>query len=58
VLEAVAGPVVRRYNQREIGGFVESIRDRVEAQYDPDANPTGDGLEHAAWTPEPAPGDA
>jgi hypothetical protein len=56
VLGAVAGPVVERYNQTEIEGFVENTRDRAEARYDPDGDEYGTyGLGDAPWTPEPMP---
>lgn len=58
VVEAVAGPVVRRYNQRELEGFLANVRDRVEAAYDPSGTEYGAyGLGDARWEPEPLPTD-
>lgn len=56
VVETVAGPVVTRYNQRELDGFLENTRERVEAHYDPTGTEYGSySLGDAPWTPEPEP---
>jgi hypothetical protein len=54
VLEAIADPVVRRYNQRELDNFVENVRSFVEAGYDAEAPPQPFQTGEVAWTAEPA----
>lgn len=55
-VEAVAGGMVKAYNQRELEGFVENTRDRVEAAFDPTGDEYGSySLGDAPWEPEPAP---
>lgn len=56
VVEAVAGPVIERYNQRELDGFIQNTRERVEARYDPSGSEYGAySLSDAPWSPEPLP---
>lgn len=56
VVKAVAGPVVDRYNQRELDGFLENTRERVETRYDPSGTEYGTySLSDAPWSPEPTP---
>jgi uncharacterized protein YndB with AHSA1/START domain len=52
-IEIVADPIVRRYNRRELDGFVENVREFVETAECNDATyRTGE----VTWTPEPEPG--
>ncbi len=56
VVETVAGSVVKRYNQRELDGFLQNIKERVEARYDPSGTEYGTySLGDAPWAPEPVP---
>jgi hypothetical protein len=55
VLEAVAGPVVERYNRGELDDFVENTRERVETAYDPTGDAYGDYGLDGPWRPEPLP---
>lgn len=56
IVEAVAGSVVKRYNRRELDGFMENTRERVEARYDPSGSEYGTySLSGAPWSPEPLP---
>lgn len=56
-IEAVAGPVVKQYDQRELDGFLKNTRERVETRYDPSGNEYGAySLSGAPWSPEPLPG--